>query len=91
MNNDYRDELRKSLPPEARTLLQALKRNSGENDEGKTLRELSRQLHLEATELRTLLNALQELKLVENAPEGNLSDGGRHYRLTMRGRGFLPE
>lgn len=89
MNNDYREKIREQLSMDEQAVLQALKRTSGENDEGKTLRQLSQHLHIGSTELRTILHKLQEQKLVEIAPEGHLSDGGRHYRLSMRGRALI--
>jgi DNA-binding IclR family transcriptional regulator len=88
MQNDYRNKVRDGLLAEEQALLQALHRTQGETDSGKTLRQLARELPTGIAELRNMLHKLQQLRLVENAPEGALSDGGRHYRLTERGRGM---
>lgn len=88
MQNEYRDNILHSLQADERALIQALQRVRGDTDGGKTLRQLARELQTDESHLRHMLHKLRELSLVESAPEGALSDGGRHYRLTGQGKGM---
>lgn len=91
MNNDYRNDVREQLSRAEQNALSELKQKGGETDSGKSLSRLAQQLHTDVATMRAILRKLQELRLVEPAPEGALNDGGRHYRLTPQGRGFLPK